>query len=296
MKTLYICPEALIGNCLRNISSSFVIAKYYNFDNVIIDLNHNNGIREKELVVIITLLYEFCSTDCTGKYNKISYREIGNIEGYNFTGSNYNLIGEGRVFLENYKEDTIGITGMIFNIIPGNMSDYDFIQEKIHVYKNIVKFPQYLKDNVENFNKIHNLTNCIGVHIRYTDNLGDASKYGFNTHFDVFVEKLFTLDNETILICSDNNDILNYFKDNKINNNHIIFADQCVCIDNTEQSFIQPLYEMMLLSNTKRIIGSTASTFSYEVAYFKGTDIELYEKQKETNKYVWNLYELSKYR
>jgi hypothetical protein len=33
---------------------------------------------------------------------------------------------------------------------------------------------------------------------------------------------------------------------------------------------------MMLLSHTKKIIGSYASTFSYEAAFFIGTDIELF--------------------
>jgi hypothetical protein len=50
------------------------------------------------------------------------------------------------------------------------------------------------------------------------------------------------------------------------------------------------MYEMYLLSKSKLIIGSTSSTFSYEAAFFEGTDIELYENNE------WVLYELSKYK
>jgi hypothetical protein len=36
----------------------------------------------------------------------------------------------------------------------------------------------------------------------------------------------------------------------------------------------------MLLSETRKIIGSNSSTFSYESAFFKAKDIELYENGK----------------
>ena len=40
----------------------------------------------------------------------------------------------------------------------------------------------------------------------------------------------------------------------------------------------QALYEMMLLAETKRVIGTYSSTFAYEACLFKGTDLELFEK------------------
>jgi hypothetical protein len=47
---------------------------------------------------------------------------------------------------------------------------------------------------------------------------------------------------------------------------------------------------MYLLSKSTLIIGSTSSTFSYEAAFFQGTDIELYENN------CWVLYQLSQYK
>ena len=80
---------------------------------------------------------------------------------------------------------------------------------------------------------------------------------------------------------SDNNDVL---KEVKSIHADILFADKVVFPN------FQNLYEMMLLSKSRRIIGSNSSTFSYESAFFQGTDIELYENGE------WKLYELQKYR
>ena len=158
------------------------------------------------------------------------------------------------------------------------------------------------------FNEKYNLAHCIGVHIRYTDNLTDDSKnvYNFNTNFDSFLSRINEFEKTTILICSDNNDILNFFKNYKETTNTFIFADQCEIPEKEKQVFFQPFYEMMLLSNTSKIIGSASSTFSYEAAFFNGTDIELYEREYDitndinslspSNKFVWKTYHLSEYK
>jgi hypothetical protein len=95
-----------------------------------------------------------------------------------------------------------------------------------------------------------------------------------------FTEKINSIVDSKILLCSDNQNILNDFKTNQ----NIIFADTYL------DTNFQPLYEMYLLSNCKRIIGSNSSTFSYESAFLKGTNIELYINNE------WKLYELEKYR
>ena len=124
-------------------------------------------------------------------------------------------------------------------------------------------------------------SNCVGIHIRYTDNLNDFCKNNnnFNTQIDIFENKINSI-NENILLCSDNSSILDKFKSKK----NVIFADNCFNKD------FQGFYEMCLLSSCKYIIGTTSSTFSYESAFIKGTDIELYINNE------WKKYELEKYR
>jgi hypothetical protein len=308
-KILYICPEAFIGNCLRNISSCAIIAKYYNY-NIIIDMLHNGGIWPKESAIITELFRDICRYDCENKYKKMRYRDVGYYSDTFFNGTNHNLIYEGRLKPNMYfnTNEDFGLSSMIYSIIPGDMTKEEFIKEKLLFYNN-VNFPSWLLNNVENFNKKYNLASCIGIHIRYTDNMSDTAKndYNFNTNFDTFLSRINKFENETILICSDNNDILNFFKNYKENtNNTFIFADECEIPEKEKQAFFQPLYEMMLLSNTSKIIGSASSTFSYEAAFFKGTDIELYEREFDitndtntlspNNKFIWKSYNLSQYK
>ena len=299
--TMYICPEALLGNCLRNISSCYIIAKHFNF-NLLIDMTHNGGIRPKEHLIIHMLLPEICRMNCDNKYIKYKYREVANFDKIYFNGTNTNLICEGRFTPKD--RYNFGIESMIFNTIPGNMTNEEFISEKIKFYKQLT-FPSDLVKCVNNFKNKHDLANCIGVHIRYTDNIGDRGKsdYYLNTNFETFFNKINTLSNEKLLICSDNAEVIKNLKESNMKN--LIFADECILRVIEYQKYLQPFYEMMLLSNTKLIIGSSSSTFSYEAAFFNGTDIELYEEKGNTKTSIyshaqpimeWKLYELSKYK
>ena len=158
------------------------------------------------------------------------------------------------------------------------MNNEDYIKQKVLFYKNIACF-DYLIPIADKF--INNLDNYISFHIRYTDNLNDTCKNNnnLNTPLEEFYNKLELYKDNKILICSDNNDIINELKSKNI----YYFPNKI------ENELLQPIYEMYLLSKSKLIIGSTSSTFSYESAFFQGTDIELYENNK------WVLYELSKY-
>jgi hypothetical protein len=86
-------------------------------------------------------------------------------------------------------------------------------------------------------------------------------------------------DFDRVFLCSDNKQVLEIFQGLK--------SENLVIADTVEDNDFQGLYEMMLLSETRKIIGSNSSTFSYESAFFKGTDIELYENG------IWMTYRLS---
>jgi hypothetical protein len=189
------------------------------------------------------------------------------------------LIDEGRLL--NYPDENanIGITETIYSILPGNMNYSEYNRQKIEFYKSIV-FPDFLMGEVNFFCRIHPLSSFIGFHIRYTDNLQDTNKQRYNTEKHIFFEKIKKYENrgELIFLCSDNNDII---KECKTLFPSIVTANLC------SNSIYQALYEMILLSKTKLIVGSNSSTFSYESAYFTGTNIELFENGR------WNMYSLS---
>jgi hypothetical protein len=149
------------------------------------------------------------------------------------------------------------------------MSEEDYIREKIAFYKSVA-FPDFLKIKVRDFLAKHDLSTYVGFHIRYTDNLDEESKYDLHTPFDNFVERLKEYDR--VFVCSDNKNVLEIFK--RLKSGNLLVADR------VEDHDFQGLYEMMLLSETRKIIGSNSSTFSYESAFFKGTDIEIYENGK----------------
>jgi hypothetical protein len=199
--------------------------------------------------------------------------------------TNYDLIKEGTIDINNelFNKNIFGISELIYSVAPSNLSDEDYIKNKINFYKENGYFEELNKYYEQFINDNNLLDGYISIHIRYTDNLTDTNKNNnsLNTPLEIFYNKLNSIQNNKILICSDNNDVINELK-NK-NNNMYYFP-------NNINSLLQPMYEMYLLSKSKLIIGSTSSTFSYEAAFFQGTDIELYENNE------WVLYELSKYK
>ncbi len=267
--TLYIVFSNQIGNCLRLITSGIIIARYYNL-NVLIDINRSSIHSEKEKIIISQLFSKYIDTNIDSS----SFKRI-KMEGNSFD-TNYNLIKEGSALTDG---GDVRLDG-IYSLIPGNMSNDEYIRQKIAIYK-ALPYPDNLIDTVNEFSKKHKLQNSIGIHIRYTDNLNDKVKQILNTSLDTFLKKLKTYKNEILFICSDSQNVLSHAEIfNNVNGNTLVFADKYS--DNN----YQVLYEMMLLSNTKRIIGSSSSTFSYESAFIKGTDIELYENNK------WVLYSI----
>jgi FkbM family methyltransferase len=263
-----------LGNCLRIILSGLIIAEANNKHPFILFYY----LAEKEKKVINSLFREYVIYNNVD-FIQMNYNDAVNYE--NFYGTNYDLICEGKIKnIEEYNK--CGIINTIYSIIPENMSEEEYIIKKIKIYKSLI-LPNELINNINSFIINNNLSNCVGIHIRYTDNLTDYCKNNnnFNTSLDIFKNKINSI-NEKILLCSDSKEVINYFKSN--NNNNIIFANNC--FDNNFQGF----YEMCLLSNCKYIIGTTSSTFSYEAAFIKGTNIELYINNE------WKKYELEKYR
>jgi hypothetical protein len=242
--------------------------------------------------MILTILFPSLCTYCDPSfYDAPTFKDFGDTSTFFFNGTNVHLIHEGKIHIDD-SITNFGLNSMIYSVIPDSMSIDQFIKEKLNFYKNIPLFPHQLIEQSNDFLNQHK--HYIGVHNRYTDNLDDKPK--FNTKLEQFIQKIKTFHDKTILICSDNQSVLNHFKDKP----NVIFANTCSMTNSDQNIYFQPLYEMMLLSNSTRIIGSCCSTFSYEAAFFKGTDIELFEPIDYNNidysTFIWKTYSLSNYK
>jgi hypothetical protein len=254
-----------LGNCLRIITSSLIIAEYYDLD-VLIDMK-NTYLQNKDRAVINALFGDKCSLE-PPPYLKLDY--IDCVSFNQFYGTNFHLICEGR--FNKQTNSTFSISSNIYSVIPADMSEDEYVSRKIKLYKSLT-LPSFLQNELNQ----HDLSEYIGVHIRHTDNLTDKAKQPLNTPLYVFHEKIAQLGDQKLLIVSDNQNILN----NIPKKDTIIFANKC------SNPLFQAFYEMCLLSKTKLIIGSNSSTFSYEASFLQGTDIELYEDNE------WKLYKIN---
>jgi hypothetical protein len=274
---IIIClPGNQIGNCLRNICSMYILSTIKNM-NLCINLNYVHSEKEKYTIKYLFPYINIINDTC----NNIHYTECISIN-KNYA-TNYHLIEEGIIDVHNEKlnKNIFGIKDLIYSIIPNNYTVEEYIKHKILFYNNNSYFDELNKYYFDFINSNNLIDGYISFHIRYTDNLLDNNKNNnLNTSLEIFYKKLEEITDKKILICSDNNDIINELK----NKNIYYFPN------NINNELLQPLYEMYLLSKSTLIIGSTSSTFSYEAAFFQGTDIELYENN------CWVLYQLSQYK
>jgi len=253
-----------MGNCLRSSVSHKILADSKNIKLKIDDSQVHSG-KEKKVLRTLFRDYEFIDSSKDNVNVVDEHVVIDFYEGY---GTTDGPLIEG-VFKEILPKN-FG-TKHVYSIKPYDMSDEEYLKRKIQVYKSL-HWPT-------NFKFPENLENVIGIHARFGDNLTDTPKINRNTPLVEFYKKI----DETqkpIFICSDNQDVLRTVKEKYPDT---ITADK---IDDPE---LQALYEMMCLSKTKHIIGSYSSTFSYEPAFFKGTDLEVFENGS------WKVYKISQY-
>jgi hypothetical protein len=266
--TMFVRLGNQLGNCLRILTSTIIIAKHFG-KNIFIDYDCPS-LMGKEKIIIKELFPQLCLTGCSHFYEQFDYASCVHYDAYNHT--NYHLFDEGRL-LECPTSNNFSIIETIYSILPAQMSYLDYNRDKIRLYQSL-HFPSFLQKDVDLFLHSNNISNFIGFHIRYTDNLNDTSKQRYNTSLETFLDKIREYDErgESIFLCSDNENVIATCKQICPT---IISPNQC------SSRTHQALYEMILLSKTKRIVGSNSSTFSYESAYLSGgTDIELFENSK----------------
>lgn len=243
--------------CLKTISSLFIIAKYYEYE-ICIDYNSFNNLDNNNKIILYYLFHKYYKKSCSNKYEKLNYQEYVEIN---------NFIKEVRFnYLPNNSFSIVNNTTNNYDIIPGNMTLENFINEKINFYK-ALNYPNFLIDNINHFTTLINLSEYIGIYIEYSEN---AEKYDL---LKIFADKIFELrklDNKIIIFSNDS-----YIVEHFMEENYIIKPNKC------SDSTYQILYEMILLSKTKLIITANNEIFSKESAFFEGTDIEIYNDEKK---------------
>jgi DNA-directed RNA polymerase delta subunit len=248
---IYNIPVGQLGNCLRTTMSMKILADEMKRP-FKIDISY---VHEKEQKVLKLLFPEFI--DLIPSYKKWEQSDI--IDTTVLTNTDPQIEGK---FIH-VPNESFGVSH-IYAIKLDSMDDNEFIKRKIENYKKL-PWPEF------NFQDLSDVT---GVHIRYSDNTSDPSKKEINTSIDQFKDKLKTVD-KPFLLCSDNQEIIDYVKEEYPNT---IFPDK------QDDPDLQGFYEMVLLSRTKHLVGSYASTFSYEASFFRGIPLEIYEKGK------WKIY------
>ncbi|QDW24359.1 hypothetical protein FFJ24_005780 [Pedobacter sp. KBS0701] len=254
-----------LGNCLRNISTIKILADSlgYNWD---IDLSKSNS-PNATIQVIEKLFPDKIKYYPEGTY--IDFSELKLMTFFDIYGTNSHPIVE--AIIDRFPAFEFGAKH-IYSARPSTMSNEIYLKNKLQFYAEI-DWPIEILREVEEFIRSHcsgDLSNFIGIHIRHTDNFQDYLKttLKLNTSLEIFIEKLRSLGNESILICTDNPEVRKRIESE--------FPDLRIVFPTTVDSLYQPLFEMYLLSQTKYIIGSYSSTFSYEASFIKGNNLELY--------------------
>jgi len=153
---------------------------------------------------------------------------------------------------------------------------YNKIPDKLKKeYINLFQIPKpinILNENIENFCKKFN-NKTISVHIRSWNRNGEKVRNKNLFQIKDFEKKMLEFDNTyNFFICSDSQEVINNFKNNKKFKNRIINYPRKYNL-NTSRDFKQgiqeDLIELYLLSKNNIIIGSSFSTFT-EVAWWIG--------------------------
>jgi len=170
----------------------------------------------------------------------------------------------------------------IYAAQPRSYGDADIIRYKTQTYGQL-PWPEELRQTVGAIAHQLELAERVGVHIRLTDNLTDACKtaHHLNTPLEAFVGFLMELalvEEARFLVCTDNPEVIPVLQELELD----VMTPPVVA-----PPLSQEMLEMHLLSQTRGIVGSYSSTFSYEAAFLNGgKPLWLWEKG------TWQLYDL----
>ena len=138
----------------------------------------------------------------------------------------------------------------------------DFLEEL-----NSLKPTQQILEGVKSFEEKYNLSEYNGIHIRRGDTKFTVDGREKVSSDELFIEKIKSMPNERFLLCTDGIETENKLKE--------LFGDKIIVYPKGDRkrsrkdSLQEALIDMLLLSKTKRLLGSYLSTFT-ELAWWFG--------------------------
>ena len=253
-KSIICMPTNQIGNILRNASTFWILSQIKNYA---FKIDTKKSLDNEKNVLEKFIKPEYFES--IPEFKEIKEDEIYEQNNYH---TNWNFLVEKNI-IDNIDDiintnDNIGIC----SIYAGKLKTMDiptYMNYKYKFYSDIFIFPSYFVDLANKWLEENRDINT-GFHIRYTDNLNDIEKQKINTPIEVYIDKIKELNQNRLLICTDNpNKINELLKPLNINYTlpPVYFKDK-----------EQPLFEMYLLSSLKHFYGSCSSSLSYEGYYF----------------------------
>jgi len=200
---------------------------------------------------------------------------------------NYPVYASATAHFQNYE----GIDFNFQNINPK-------VKEEILKYLKKIKPIKKIRNKVAEFERKNNIKDCVGVHMRRGDFLNGKDKLGLISDDEGFISKIRELikvnPEERFFLCTDSEETQQKFKK--------LFGDRIITFTKTNFDRLgviftqEGLVDLLILSKTKRILGTYGSTFT-EMAWWLGDckpimDIMINEKNLET--YLKNFRKMNK--
>lgn len=276
-RKIYINAKNGLGNRLRAFASAYVIAMATKREIVLIWIPDNHcEAKFSDLFKINSALYGVIISDIDIDGLDVEVIRYDVMENeflvrdrlvYNFMGGNKDIYID-----DTRQEDLYIVSACVLKNKYTNWTKESAFLRKLEVVDSIGK-------QIKTFKKTHNMDQVIGVHIRMgqpptTSDYEDTSKYSSegkvaiekwreNSHWTVFLKEMQRITkvkhNQKFFVCCDNQEAYSHLTAEMKNN--IIFTPKVV-YDRSIDQIVSAIIDVMLLAETKYILGSGWSSFT----------------------------------
>jgi len=172
------------------------------------------------------------------------------------------------------------------------------VENDILKYLKKIKPLKKIRKKISEFERKNSIKNCTGIHIRRGDYLAGKDRLGFVSEESLFINRIKELidinPKERFFLCTDSKETQEKFKK--------IFEDKIITFTKTNFDRLgviftqEGLIDLLLLSKTKRILGTYGSTFT-EMAWWLGdckSKVEIMINKENLGTYLKNFKERDK--
>lgn len=145
------------------------------------------------------------------------------------------------------------------------------VKNEILKYLKKIKIIKQIKEKISIFERENKIRNCVGIHMRRGDYLKGKDKIGFVSDDCGFINRMNQLikinPKEKFFLCTDSEETQQKFK--KLFGNRIVTFTKTNFDRNSVLFTQEGLIDLLILSKTKRILGTYGSTYT-EMAWWLG--------------------------